>query len=283
MACAANLRAVTITADYASLGTVYQDAAGNFFDSAGAGRNDVTALFKSNVTTSLTYLQNAVKLPWNMTVTFKLAELDPNVGGDSIVNSTDANNRPATSTVRFSTDSSVKYFLDPTPLENSEFALTYADAALGGGNVNNKRFGDATDAGGAKNRADLLTLIMHECVHSLGISSSLQRFLDAAGATNAANRKVTIAKALSGLTNDFDIPITTGSAHFDGSNAVFNFSSVSDPGFGVGQRALPTALDILALGQVEGAAANQIDVNLPEPSVISIALIGSIFALRRLR
>jgi hypothetical protein len=278
-----SLRAVTITPDYSSLGTVYQDAAGNFFSAAGAGRTDVTNLFKTDVSTSIGYLQNAVQLPWNLTITFKLAALDPNVAGDSVVNTIDGDNRPKTSTIRFSTDSSVKYFIDPTPTDNSEFSLTYADAALGGGNVNNKRFGDATMDGGAKDRADLLTLILHESVHSLGISSSLQRFLDKAGASNAANRKVTIPKALSGLTNDFDIPITTGSAHFDGSNATFNFSSVSDPGWGIGQRALPTALDILALGEVEGAAANQLDVNLPEPAGSLVILMSALAISARRR
>src|SRR5262249_785720 len=181
--------AVTLTADYSSLGTVYQDASGNFYSSAGVGRTDVTATFKLDITTAFTYLQSAIKFPWNETVRFQLFDFTPNARvADSGITGFDGNganntvNRPASSTIRYNTHAGYSMFLDSTPGDNSEFSMSSGTAALGGGNVNNKLFGNAT-AAAASNRWDFLTLTIHELEHSLGISSGSQRFLSLAGAS----------------------------------------------------------------------------------------------------
>jgi len=279
--------AVTLTPDYSSLGTVYQDATGNLYSSAAADRTDVTALMKTDISAAFTYLQNAILLPWTETVTFKIYDLGPitvaNSGIDTVTS--DAAKRPKTSTVTYTVHSGFPMFIDPTPFDNSEFTMSTGTAALGGGTENNKRFGNATAGGGAKDKWDFLTLTLHEVEHSLGISngqgSGFTRFLDLVGASNSTtDRKLTIPKALSGLPNDFDIPIVKNTSHFIGdptNNDTFGFAVVSDPGWSLSQRALPTCLDILAIGRVEGATANQIycETLVPEPG--TIVLVGIAF------
>jgi len=138
----------------------------------------------------------------------------------------------------------------------------------------------------------LLTLVLHETEHSLGISngqsSGFTKFLDQAGAIGTDPRNLTIKKALSGLTNDFDISIQPNSSHFIGSptgNSTFGYTVVADPGWQTSQRALPTCVDILAIGQVEGATMAQIDCSdtaVPEPGTVFVCAMGaSLLALRR--
>src|SRR6516164_1183222 len=91
--------AVTITPDYSSLGSVYQDAAGNLYTAAGAGRSDITANVKLDVSTAVTYLQGAITLPWNESISFNLFDNgDDSIVGDSAINTItgDAAKRPAT-------------------------------------------------------------------------------------------------------------------------------------------------------------------------------------------
>lgn len=280
-------------ADYSALGTVYQDAAGQLYNAAAVGRADVTATFKSDIATAFAYLQNVILLPWNETITFKLEDIGAGSVANSGIDTIDTNGRPATSTIRFNLRAGFPSFLDPTPFDDSEFSMATGTAALGGGNVNNKRFGGATAAGGALNRWDFLTLALHETEHSLGISngqsSGFTKFLDAAGAVGTDPRNLTISKTLSGLTNDFDIPIQPNTSHFIGSptgSSTFGYAVVSDPGWQKSQRALPTCLDILAIGQVEGATAAQIDCSasaVPEPSAILLLGLGALGLLSRAR
>ena len=288
--------AVTLTADYSALGTVYQDAAGQLYTSPAMGRTDVTATFKSDVTAAFTLLQRTILLPWNESIKLQLADIGTGAVANSGIDTIDTNGRPATSTINFNTHAGFPSFIDSTPFDNSEFTMATGTAALGGGNVNNKRFGNATATGGATGRWDLLTLILHETEHSLGISngqsSGFTKFLDLVGPAGATARTLTINKTLSGLPNNFDIPIEPSTSHFTGSatgTSTFGYAVVANPGWQTAQRALPTCLDILAIGQVEGATMNQIDcsdaaVAVPEPSTWAwgLALLGAV-ALPRVR
>ena len=55
------------------------------------------------------------------------------------------------------------------------------------------------------------------------------------------------------------------SAHYDGSNAAFNLAAVFGPGWNVGQRALPTALDIHGVCQVDRCIPDPRSLSLPSP------------------
>ncbi|MGJ5818556.1 PEP-CTERM sorting domain-containing protein [Paludibaculum fermentans] len=258
--------AVSITADYSLLGTVYQDGSGQLHDTFAPGYTDVTGLFKTNVSTAISYWQNAILLPWSTTVTFTLFDLTgAGAVGDNLITSTDANGRPTSSNLRVD-DGSIQFFLDPTPADNSEYTMGSTDAALGGGTVNVGRLGNAL-AGPASGKWDLLSLLLHELEHGLGFSASLPRFQNVTTATN-----MTIPTALSLLPSTFDIPLD--GTHVDGvaSGGLFNDTSIALPGFTDGQRALLTAADILAICNVEGCASNQYNTNpsaaVPEPGTL---------------
>src|SRR6476646_7020910 len=77
--------AVTLVPDYSSFGTAYQDAAGQLFTTAGAGRNDVTANFKKDVNAAFTYLQGAITLPWTETIKFTLEDIGTTTVADSAI------------------------------------------------------------------------------------------------------------------------------------------------------------------------------------------------------
>jgi hypothetical protein len=298
-----NAGAVVISANIAGLGTVYQDAAGNLFSAAAPGRTDVTAAFLSDITVANTYLQNSIGVAWNETITYSLFNFgDANTIADAGVTNTDTNGRPSAAAIRFNDFTGVPYFIDATPFDNSEFTIANGTANLGGGTVNNQRLGNATGTGGAAARWDLLTLVLHEDEHALGISSGLARFTNLAGATGGTGRVLAIPNTLSGLTNAFNIPITQNSAHYNGGctvavppssdctandaatgSATFNLSVVSQPGWGTGQRALPTALDILGICQVEGCTAAQVNTNLISPEPMSLSLLAGGLALLALR
>jgi hypothetical protein len=288
-------RAVTITADYSALGSVFQDAAGSLFTSGGPGLTDVTETIKLNISTATNYWQNSILMPYNLTISYQLFDNgDDSVVGDSAVDTIDGDGLPATSTIRFNNFTDVSYFIDPTPTDNSEFDMSFGNAALGGGSVNNKRFGEATMGGGALDRWDFLTLVIHEMEHSLGISngqsSGYTKFFDEVGLPSpGTDRTLTITSALSGLPSDFDIPVVSDSSHYIGdplNNDIFGFTVVADPGWQTSQRALPTCVDVLGLGQVIGATANQINCHaIPEPTgaILLAAFAGTALSIVRVR
>jgi hypothetical protein len=279
---ASSASAVSITADFSQLGSVFQDTSGILYSSSAAGRTDVTSLFQLDVNAGISYLQNSILLPWNTTITFTLANLSSDQAvGDSSITAFDANGRASASDIRVDTGN-LALFLDPTPQTNSEFSMSTKDATLGGGAVNVSRFGDAVTGGPAADRWDMLTLVVHETEHSLGFSGGSDLFLAAAGATGSANRSILIPKSISGMPGSFSVPFVSGSAHIDGvtQNGLFNDTVVAEPGFDVGQRALPTAVELEALCVVNGCtSASDINTNIsvsavPEPSSWLMMLAG---------
>ncbi|MBI1397961.1 MAG: PEP-CTERM sorting domain-containing protein [Betaproteobacteria bacterium] len=285
-----NANAMLITTNYAGLGSLYQDAGGVLYSSAGTGRVDVTALVQRNIETAITYWQNAILLPWNETINFSTANLSGAVA-DSLITATDADNRPSTSNIRLSIKSTLSYFIDPTPTVNDEFVMFAQAVNLGGSLINLERFGNADSNGPAVGRYDMLTLMLHELEHSIGVSSSLPRFINLVGATGTPGRKLTIPSALSGAPNSFDVPFVSDSAHIDGStqSGFWNLTELADPGWSVGQRVLPSAVDILSVCVVEGCTAAQMNTNpqVPEPGSLALSLAAvvacAIVVLRRRR
>jgi hypothetical protein len=222
---------------------------------------------------------NAILCDWNLSVTIQLANLGLNTVADAAINTFDVNGRSATGTIRFNTNAAFSYFLDASPTSNTEFSMQTSTMSLGGGNVNNRRLGDAT-ASAATNRWDMLTLSLHELEHTLGISSGSARFLNLVGPTGAETdplRMMTISNSLSGLASDFQIPFVPDSAHIAGSgaNSNFNYTVVADPGWQKAQRALPTALDIYAVAQVNNCDMFNLNpAQVPEPTTAALALGG---------
>lgn len=277
--------AVTITADYSQLGTVYQLSNGQLSNVNSAGATDVTGFFKSNVTTAINYWQNAVLLPWSTTYTFLLAPLAGAVG-DNAIQSFDANGRPVSSVLRVDSfnagnpgdGNEVTFYVDPTPTNNSEYApIVSTSVSLGGGSVNVGRIGNASSSP-ALDGYDLLSLLLHEIEHGLGFSSSSPRWNNV---VNAAGDTLTVPTSVSGLPSSFAIPVT--GSHIDGTanGGQFNNTTIALPGFESGQRALLTAADIYAICAIEGCNASQVNTDpsafpaaVSEPGTVALLLAG---------
>ena len=287
--------AVTILTDFSTLGTVYQDAAGQFFTTAALGRTDVTATFEADAGAAAAYLQSAIGRPFTTTINITLADLTSSSAvGDSSITSTDnVTGLPTSSDIRVD-DGSILFFADSTPLDNAEYNLHSATTTLGGSAVNISRLGNAVSGGPADGRWDLVTLFVHEMEHSLGFSDGLQLFTDAVGpksATDAIDRDLLVSTMLTGFLSDFTVPFVGLSAHIDGvvQNGLFNDTVVAQPGFGDSQRALPTGLEIYGLCVIDGCTADQVNPNpvttVPEPSTFTLMLAAAVsgLGLRRLR
>ena len=292
---AAPAYAMTITADYFSLGSVYQNGSGVLSNTPGG--TDVTDIFKSNVQTSINYWQNAILLnTWSMTISFKLDTLSAFTAGISNIDSFDSNTRPLTTTIRVD-NSTTPFYIDPTPADNSEFTL--ADFTILSGTVNSGRFGAAVDTP-ANRRYDLLSLILHEMEHSLGFDADNASNTRYTSAINGAGDILTVPTLVSGLGSPFDIPVT--GTHIDGTanGGIFDNTSLALPGFNFGERALLSGVDIFAICTIEGCDANQLNTNpsavqqrvdvspsaVPEPGtllLISVSGLGMMGMVRRRR
>ena len=298
---AAPASALVLTADYSDIsvsGGIWQNAQGQLFSAdPGMGATNVTNGFKANVDAAFTYLQNSILVNWVETVTFKLFDFAAamiNADGDSAIDSIDANNRPSASTIRLDSSSASQFFVDLTPFDNSEYLINVTNATLGGSSVNVGRYGSAVAGSAAENRTDVLTLVLHELVHSIGFNF-LDRFDAAAGgAVGDPNRGITVPTSLTGFSSAFVLPILSASDHVDpfAQGGVFEHAITAEPSFGPNDRWLPTGAELYALCVVEGCAANEVNPNLigrantvPEPGSLALMAIalGLIPVMRRPR
>ena len=160
------------------------------------------------------------------------------------------------------------------------------DAALGGGTVNVGRYGSAVAGGGAEGRTDILTLLLHELVHSTALNSPTPT-----GAVGGPDRLLTIPSSLTGLPSSFDLPFLSQSAHIDPfvSDGLFSHTITSEPSFGEGDRWLPTGVELYGICVVQLCTASEVNPNLvgaavPEPDTWLLCATGLVgFAARRRR
>lgn len=282
--------ALVINTDLSAIPAVYQNDGGKLSATGGAGFTDVTQTFYANIAAASSYLQSAIQIPdWTTTISFQLASL-PDAVADAAFDKVDANGRPITSTIRFSTVTAD--FVDPK-LDNSQFDLANTDASLGGGSVNVSRFGNAVAGGPADGRYDVLTTVLHEEEHSLGYLSDLDRYNNVVPTTGPNAGQLVIPASLTGLPSDFTLPMIVAgnnTGHIDGkaSNGLFNNNVVADPGFSPGQRALLTGSEIYGLCVIEGCTADQVNPNpiltlgdltpptvpMPEPGSLALLVSG---------
>jgi hypothetical protein len=282
-------RAVTITADFSSFGTIRLDASGKV---VATGGTDVTAAVKSEINGAIAYWQSAITAPWNLAIAFKTVAFgtttncdNTNVGCElSTGRDAAAPQHINAATIELNTNvNNFAYFVDAA-LSNSAYSIMNTTDNLGGGVVNTGRRGNATATGGAQSRWDILSIFLHEIEHALGFSRAEPIYKAAVSGMNIATNggNITITKALSGLPNDFNVPVlpfsdTSGSAHID--EATFPNAEISDGTAGtawtVGQRALITGLDVLAVCQINQCTSSQYNLNpVPEPGTVVLLGLG---------
>ena len=165
--------------------------------------------------------------------------------GTHILSSQGGNpNREISGMILFDNTGSASFYLDPTPEYNEEYRkLTEESQDLGGGHVNvarvfSKPFGEAAG------HIDLLSVVLHEIGHALGMSSNNISFIQQSG-TGILN--VSEDLPFSGTL----VPLAYNNAgvvaHIDVSEVIYGSIMA---GINSDERRLPSELDILANAQV---------------------------------
>lgn len=289
LAATAPASALILTADYSDASVssgIFQTASGSIQSGPGGGAIDITDAFKADIAAVFTYLQNSIKVAFNHVVTFKLENLaGTGADGYSCCGTEDANQRPNSSTIVLDSSSNSSFYADATPFDNSEYTMNITDATLGGGTVNVGRFGSAFAGSAAENRTDILTLVMHETIHSIGFGGATRftALVGFDGAAGAPDRELVVPTALTGFASDFIIPFLSQSAHIDpfAQGNVYQRTVTSEPSFGNNDRWLLTGAEVYGLCTVLACTPDEVNPNLvgpnavPEPgSLLLIALAG---------
>jgi hypothetical protein len=148
--------------------------------------------------------------------------------------------------ILFDNSGAARFYLDPTPDQNEEYQSRtdhYQD--LGGGRVNAARLFSAP-SGAAAGRVDLLSVVLHEMGHALGMCAANEAFMAEAGKGSIcieaglpfAGTEIPLAINRAGITSHFDVlKVVYGSLM---------------AGIASDERRLPADLDILADAQVSG-------------------------------
>lgn len=277
LAAAQPASALLLLADYSDAsvsGGIWQTASGQIqgFD-PGNGAVNVTDVFKANIAAAYTYLGNSVKGGADLTVQFGLQDLSM-VGADgySQVLTFGGNGLPNLTRIVLDSSSNSSFYLDATPFDNSEYTMQSVNATLGGGTVNVGRYGTAVAGGVAENRTDILTLLMHELIHSAALGADTPE--------GNTNRKLTVPTALTGFAADFDIAFLSASNHIDPfvQNGVFQHTVTSEPSFGNNDRWLLTGVEVYGICVIQGCTPDQVfpDAvsNVPEPTTLLLLAPG---------
>jgi hypothetical protein len=155
----------------------------------------------------------------------------------------------------------VTWFLDATPDGDEEFgprADTSADYG-GGGAMNVGRVHEAV-AADAVAGYDLFSVLLHEIGHTLGVVDGFTGFLD-----ETADGDVDVAAPLPFA--GASIPLSDPD-HLESPASMYGF-------FGRGERRLLSAADVLAMAQVNGFAAVDLDpARVPEPATLALVALG---------
>jgi large repetitive protein len=202
----------------------------------------------------LTQLQSTLATYWNVStnlnLTFNIANLPVGQLAEATIAGYDSLGRPNAATITLDNDANgVGWFIDTTPDENSEFTTQLATAAY-----------QATINSPAYGKYDLLTTILHETGHALGIINGYSEF-----DKNVKNSKF--------ITDTFSAQLTPDGSHLDSSVYPYDLLNTSlKPGI----RKLPSQLDLAIINQLYSNAAGQ---SRPQQNLNAALTAGALYAI----
>lgn len=154
--------------------------------------------------------------------------------------------------ITFDNDGSSNWFLDSSPFDNSEWSnFSESSADLGGGIINTGRVFSGATGAAASDRADLLTVALHEIGHVLGLIGNL-------------SDPLAITAPLPSAGTELDL----NGGHLNLANSVM-FNSIT-----LGHRRLLSTADILGVAQAGGYSLVNLDPS-PVPLPGALLLMGS--------
>jgi hypothetical protein len=261
-------QAITINATYRGPG----EALAKFGTAEAQPANAVGGgVLQSLVAAAVNYWQSAYADPFTLNIEYGWFPRDGSTTGThSLVSEGGTPHRELSGSLAFDSDESTIWFIDPTPASASEYSTFTNDTAdLGGGTMNVGR--EYTGASGDAVRHDLLSTVLHEMGHALGLSGAN----DALVAERVDDDvDVTAPLPFAGSA----IPLDLGTAHLDLDHALMRTNRPS------GVRRLASEADILANAQI--SQFTQVNLNpvlVPEPGAFVLLGTGMLWlwALRR--
>jgi hypothetical protein len=183
--------------------------------------------------------------PVTITINFGWAPIG-DAGTHTLMEQGGTPNRETTGLILFDNTGAAKFYLDPTPNSNEEFGRRteeYQD--LGGGQVNVARL-FSNPVGDAAGHTDLLSVVVHEMGHALGMCAANSAFRQkaAVGTIRLADDLPFAGTVIPLATNNAGI-----TSHFDALKVTYGAVMAGISG---DERRLPSALDILANAEISG-------------------------------
>jgi DNA/RNA endonuclease G (NUC1) len=207
--------------------------------------HDLTSNYLTQLQSTLATYWN---LPTNLNLTFAITNLPTGQLAEGTITSYNINGTPKTATISIDNDANgVGWFLDTTPQDNSEF--TGVDNYL-----------QATPNSAASGKYDLLTAILHEMGHTLGIINGYSEFDQ-----HIKNGIFT--------TDTFSTKLTPDGSHLDSTLYPYDLMNTS---LKPGVRKLPSAMDWVIIDALNSGVGGRVSgVGTVNPAHLTAgALIG---------
>jgi hypothetical protein len=251
--------AITINATYRGPGetlTNFGPAEAQPANAVGGG------VLQSLVNVAVKYWEAAYGDPFTLTIEYGwFPRSGSTTGTHSLLSEGGTPHRETSGSLAFDSDQSTIWFIDPTPASASEYTtFTNYTADLGGGTMNIGR--EYTGGAGDAIRHDLLSTVLHEMGHALGLSASNNAYVAEEGDGDV---DVAAPRPFPGSS----IPLNPDDAHLNLAHPLMRSSRPS------GVRRLASEADIVANAQI--SQFTQINLNpplVPEPSTLVLLGLG---------